>query len=388
MTDWEKVVAECKAQGITLECPDPRYTLAAMGVRPEQMLAALRHPTKREAMLGWLMERQEQINLASHQHPANDFLHHGYRPQFWHDVRRVMTVGLEVEDNAGVRRVVGPWPELVALGGNRGSKSTMAATLAVELATAGDRFDVLMLHTSESMSIDLQQPYVFAALPPHLRMVKRQGQRTKISYTQPSGFTDNKLVLPNGSLIKFGNYMQYVKDPKVFEGGQFNLIVLDEQEPPGLLETLRSRTSSTGPLLILRVFTPIEGGTPSIKEAMTGAKLVKSFPVDYLMSPRSDFSQCLLSREEVHYAGCPRGHMPYLMQCARRDMGILFFWTQWNPFQPWPDIVRLSEGLPRETIRMRRYGLPERVMGSQFPRFNADIHGMPWEAMAAELHSA
>lgn len=301
--------------------------------------------------------REERIRLED-----VDAFHHGYELEWWADADQLMANSV-----------------LTGLfGGNGSAKTFFACKRGVQLLSQNDRpRKVLFLHESETVSVDVHQSAVYHFLPPGYKGIKRsRRQRGSVLYDERTGFTDNRFVLPNGSIGQFGFYSQ---DIKRYEGTAWDLIVADEDFPLGWLKTLIfrlwRRKGVTGKVgQILWCFTPVKGMTPAIREVITGARLLETRPVD----PR------LLSPQEIHVKGCPAGHMPYRMKSAYYNAGLMFAFTQDSPWSGYEDAVESivsmrgsSQEMPTDQIKTRFYGWARNVVKTQFPKFSPDVHVIP-----------
>ena len=248
--------------------------------------------------------------------------------------------------------------DVLVLGGNRAAKTTLAGKLAVEVLMGIPNARVACFHEDSTASIDLQQPVIYRTLPPELRDLGKKGKLTNVCYTAKNGFSEDKFILPNGSQCVFKNYAQYAQNQSAFEGGEYDLVWCDELVPAPLLDTLRLRLVTRGGLMLV-TFTPLKGYSPAVRQYLDGAEVEEAKEAE------------LLPGRTV--AGCAPGHMPYVLRCFKRSQRVVFFHSKFNPYNPWPGLVRALEGKSREDVMTRAYGWPTKMVASAFPKFG-EVH--------------
>ena len=257
----------------------------------------------------------------------------GYEPPHWKDADELI---------AGD-------DELYIFGGNRSGKTEYCAKKAVKTLLEEPNARIWCFHTSHQSSLQVQQPAVYKYLPSEVKAAKKS-KTTNVSYSQKNGFSDNTLVV-NGSQITFLNYMQ---NPQVLEGAEVNLAWVDELCPASWIETIRFRlVSRQGKLLVS--FTPIEGYTLTVKDLIAGGKVTESKESE------------LLKGKTV--AGCPDGHMPYIMETRRPRTHAIWFHTKMNPYNPYEELCKRLDGSTQSDIMIRAYGYATATVGNAFPRF-------------------
>jgi hypothetical protein len=250
--------------------------------------------------------------------------------------------------------------EIVALGGNRSGKTQWGAFSVVRAAVENPNAEIMCFAQTTEVSIRQQQSAVWEWLPAELR-TKQTGSQTYISYTKKNGFTDNSLILPNGSQIIFKTYSQYQNNPTILEGAELGSrtpvwhnigVWLDEYLlGPELITTLRFRLATRDAKLLL-TFTPIDGYTEVIKEYLDGAKSVESKEAE------------LLNGELV----------PYVQRSKKRNASVHYFHSKDNPFGGYERIRETLIGRPREEILIRAYGVPVKSHATKFPKFNREVN--------------
>lgn len=239
--------------------------------------------------------------------------------------------------------------EVIVLGGNRAAKSRYAGRKVVETLLSAPRKRVWAFNQSVANSIEMAQPIVHEYLPPHIRGMKSNAVAS-VKYTVKNGFSDGNFVLPNGSACVFRNYSQ---DPKLIEGGEIDLAWCDELVPLNVLETLRMRIVTRGGKILI-TFTPIEGWSPTVKEYLTGAKVL-----------------------ETRYAELLHEELPVVMQPVRKNARVVFFWTQDNPWSGWENMKRTLEGSQKAEIMCRAYGVPTKAISNLFAGFDERVNVVP-----------
>lgn len=293
-------------------------------------------PEGQAKFVALMRQREELIGLME-----SDPLRHGYRPFMW-------------ERAEGL---IGRFRDLLIMGGNRSAKTEFAARFAVhdlvQGAPPGKPPKIwAFLHSSGPASIQLQHPRIYKFLPPEWR-ARRVGQRTHVSFTEKNGFSDGIFILPNGSKGLFFNYMQ---DVKVLEGYELDGVWCDELVPLPFLEALDFRLATRKGVMLV-TFTPVTGFTPVVGKYLAGALVVESRP------------SALLPGKNVRE--CPEGHMPYVMECVSRSAAVMFFFTEFNPFNPYEEMVRKLEGASDKDRAMRAYGWVDKAVGNAFPKFGS-----------------
>jgi len=300
-----------------------------------EQLLALAARDGEEAVLKLYNNREQAIRLEQ-----EDPLNYGHRLDCWKDADAMLEQLLL----------------LVIFGGNGSGKSWYGAWKGITIMLDKPGAKVLWLHESESTSVDVQQSAVFRYLPREYREIQvRRNRTTNINYTVKNGFSDNKFVLPNGSIGKFGSYKQEVGD---YEGTGWDLIVADENLPLSWLRTLLIRLPRCQGRMIW-TFTPIKGVTPAIAEVVKGASTYESLPAP------------LLDQKKRHVDDCPPGHMPYKQRMLREKAEILYFFSSMNPYGGYEDLVRILQSMDAVDVERRAYGYARNNVRQLLRHFSA-----------------
>lgn len=322
-----------------------------VGLAGEPMLIECSEPE----LMQKLEEREKLIKLAKH-----DPLRYGAQLKHWRDAAELMKL----------------WWLLPIFGGNRASKTEFCLTTAMRLLVEKPEANVLMLQNNHKMSVAVHQKGMWRYMPPEWRNIKRgKGDRSgRISYTDGIGFSDALFVGPNGSTCMFGNYLQ---DKESYEGVEFDLVVADENLPLSWLKNL-PRALATRDGKLLWPFTSLEGLTLAMAEIVTGARTIKSLPVDPELNGMEDLSK-------RHVPDCPPGHMPYIQKNG--DVHIIYFHSILNPFGNYPGLKQRYGKETAERVLRRFYGFCRKTTKAKFPKFG-DGNIIPHEELMLRIRSA
>ena len=307
-----------------------------------------------EQLVAYITQREESIRLEK-----SDPLRYGYEPISW---VRADSERSRLRESYPVG-VIEEWN----LGGNRAGKSERAAKRIVEMMIEKDFSKVWCLQSTEASSIENQQGLIYRYLPPEYKSESgklRQGTTTKINYSVSGGFTENKLVLPNGSMCVFKFYSM---DVKSVEGAELDCAWADELVTPDWLEALRYRLLTRNGLLHV-TFTPVAGYTPTVHSILKGALTTISTEAELLPKMTGDGFDMV----------------PLIQQPMARNASIIYFHTQDNPFGNYPSLKVVLEGKNRETILCRAYGVATKSRVSRFPRLRDDVHVVDPKAISED----
>ena len=296
---------------------------------PEEILA-YEEEHGREATVALLMEREELIKSEK----DDPFNYRQVLPH-WKDAKKL----LDTHD------------QLLISGGNRSGKTAFAAWYVVNLLTQVEGARVACFSMTHQSSIRDQQPAVYEMLPKEFKKMKR-GQVQNVKYTQKNGFSDGTFVLPNGSQCWFNAYQQPID---VLEGFESNGIWMDELCPYTWYETAIYRlVTRRGKMLVTA--TPITGYTPVYGNFVNGAEIKETRPAPLL-------------ENQPTVTGAKRGEMPYIMECIDPKKACIFFFTEFNPYNPYDQMERTLAGESSTQIKIRAYGYTDKSAGNFFPKF-------------------
>jgi len=240
---------------------------------------------------------------------------------------------------------------LYIFGGNRAGKSEYCAKRIVQYLMANDRAKVWCCHSSNDSSIQQQQSLIWKYIPPNLKNRKKT-RVMNLSYTQKNGFSNNTFILPNGSQCWFKNYTQNVS---VLEGAELDLCWCDELVPISWIQTLAYRLVTRNGKLIVS-FTPVEGYTSTLKDAIAGVRVTEWKQAE------------MLNQARCHVPGGPRGCMPFAGQSAGGRRHV-WFYTEGNAFGGYHRLKHVLKGKSEEDVKVRAYGWVSNPATGKFPRF-------------------
>ena len=247
--------------------------------------------------------------------------------------------------------------ELLILGGNRASKSRYLARRAVEVMVNTPGAKVWCLQSTESSSIQNQQPYIWEYLPAEWKPIAtgkmRKGVIMNVTYSQKGGFTENSFVLPNGSQCWFKFYSM---DVKAIEGAELNYCWADELVSPEWIEALRFRLITRNGELAVG-FTPILGYTDTVAEYLAGAVTLEDAPAELVLDLK----------------GQPL-RVPRVQQCSKPTARVVYFHTADNPFGNYEAMKTELVKSPKDRVLMRAYGVPTKKAANMFAKFNTSVH--------------
>ncbi len=245
------------------------------------------------------------------------------------------------------------YDRLLVSGGNRSGKTMFASKYLMRTMVEKKGARVVAFSMTSQSSIRDQQPAVYNMLPTQWRK-PRKTKTTNVSYTVKNGFSESTFVLPNGSQCWFNHYSQ---QPDILEGMEADLIWFDELVPFSWVETAAYRlVTRRGKLLITA--TPITGWTNTLSAFQGGCKFLSGVKAD------------LLEENKVHVPGVPAGCMPYTAECMREDSAVIWFHTDFNPFQPLDSMEKALSSESSVQKKIRFYGWCEKTSGNYFPKFS------------------
>lgn len=322
-----------------------------------------------------LQMRREFVGRA-----ISDPLNYEPEPVLWRDADALLMPGRRGDRS---RLVLA----LAVLGGNRSSKSFYCGKRLMKDAVEYPGSLMLCLAEDVLSSIRTQQEIVWHYMPAAWKALNgRRHSHWSIHYSVANGFSDRRLVLPNGTRIIFKTYNE---NPDEVEGWEFGAktglcvgVWADENLRLPWLQVLLRRTKFRAANLLWS-FTPVHGMTPALKELL-GDGEVKVWRAAKLLPDR------------VNVAGGPPGQMPYVRMGVERTTRAIYFHTELSPFGPGPngapdssgrryfDAVREDcDGKSSDYVRRVAYGWCDDVAGRKFPHFGP-CHVIPTDELPAE----
>lgn len=323
-------------------------------------VACLRRGRGRDLMQV-LAVRREAIQKAN-----DDPLYHEPEPPLWKHADRLLEGSRAMDRNRMVLF-------LAVLGGNRSSKSFYCAKRLVRDAVENEGALMLCLAEDVLSSIQTQQALIWRYLPLRWRNLNgTRDRRYSIHYSAANGFSDRRVVLPNGTRIIWKTYNESADEVEGWMFGSTSRICVgwwaDENLRLPWLEMF-FRRGRFRPSLGLWSFTPIHGMTPAIKEFLGGGRVL-------------EWRESSLLPDRVNVPGGPVGAMPFVQEGRDRFCRAIYFHTEMTPFGSGPngsrdaagntffDAVRQDcEGKSSDYVMRVAYGWSQDVSGRRFPRF-------------------
>lgn len=278
---------------------------------------------------------------------------------------------------------------IVVLGGNRAGKTEWSVKRAVQSALRFPCTRMVFLCQKLETSRQVQQEYTWRMLPPELKQLngKKDPRSVRyITYKKGTGFSDQKLVFPNGSEIIFLVYTQNVEDYEGIQVGcpeQPGVIgwCADESLPLDWLKLLRTR-SATADAVGLWTFTPLKGITQAMQETLGQGKVL-----DAALEPSLAGCDTL--------PGLPRGYMPTEQEGVSPEIGVVYYHTRENPLGGYDRVVQALQGKPQYMRERGLCGYARQTRGRLFVTFGphnvVEAEGLPAQGtlyMHADPHSA
>lgn len=333
-----------------------------------EALEILNQPDGAETLAALAAERELHI-LRSWNLDKGDPLYHGFDLPHWADADRLLAERIKF---------------LILLGGNRSAKSEYCAKRFVRALVDNPGCNLLVLSENFEAARETVMPLIWKYLPRKFKNLNGKKDSKKIhfvSYSEKNGFGDNILVLPHRGKIHFKTYQQEAGDVEGWEFGVPGKLI------PGIWadENLRiswlkmaDRRLRYHPAQLLWSFTPVNGMTPTIKEAVGKAKTLESRPAE------------LLPPDQIHVPDCPPGHMPYIQKPALGAARVIYFFSAYNLFGPtlsgpayYEGVRELCAGKPNEFIMKMAHGYTTDTVGRAFVNFS-EVHIVTPEQLPAE----
>jgi hypothetical protein len=246
---------------------------------------------------------------------------------------------------------------VLLLGGNRSSKTNLAAKRVVQSLVANPGTIIWCFTATSQNSIAHQQAAVYDYLPNEYKTLGHT-RVASLRYSVKNGFTNQAFVLPNRSQCVFRNWSQ---DISTIEGGEVGVpgeaapgthnigIWADEEIPLSWVSTCLfrclTRADSDGiAARTLLTFTTVSGWTQTVSAYLSGARTL------------IDKEAELLDGERV----------PILQQPVRQNARVVYFHTADNPYGGWEAMKNQLRGARRDEILCRSYGVPTKPSNTVF----------------------
>lgn len=316
---------------------------------------------------------------------------HGWEPPMWRIADALCEFPwVDKAWAADVRRKLG-FPsvirKLLMNGGNRGGKTQYCVRRMLRLLLSAGRKRAWMFHETHQMSVDNHQNVVWEHLPfPDVRRQVRS-EVEYITFNYKNGFTDDKLVLANGSDLVFRNYEQSLTS---IEGGEVDLVVADEHCPVEVSRTLDMRVATRGGT-VLHPFTPTLGYTPLVADFREGATCVLDsagwlLPLDREGAPDKaravEVADVFKDLERGLAGGSPGEdarafrRVPRVERCPDPRKAVVFIHTSDNPYGNPAEVRDIALGGGRDFVLERYYGVATKSAKSRFALDDA-VHIVP-----------
>lgn len=255
---------------------------------------------------------------------------------------------------------------LLLLGANRSAKTSYCARKIVQAAEANPKSLIYCFSQNKEISVLVQQSAVYNWLPIEhkQRILSNVGN---INYSFKNGFTDNTLVLPNGSKIVFKFYTQWIQDDTILEGMELGCrepntvnigAWLDEYLlGMDLIDRLYLRLATFNAKLLVS-FTPKDGETETVKNFRSKSKTVEWRTVN------EGLSQAM--------------RVPYYQENFDKNTAIVYFHSKDNPWSGYQTLLEQCESKGDDNYTLTAlYGVPTKTVASLFPRFQPAINVVP-----------
>lgn len=326
---------------------------------PDRLANLLRDRRNWEPLAEAYARREEAIANAK----ADPF-NHDLEPPHWKEADRLLAE-VEREKEKGKSEMV---LFLALLGGNRSAKSFFAGSRLMRSAVQHPHATVLCLSENFEASVITVQKILWHYLPREFKELNgKQSKKFYIKYSTHHGFSDQMLVLPNGTKFLFKTYQQ---DPGDMEGVMFGVpgkiipaVWADENLRVNWWLMLQRRLRFQQAQCIWS-FTPIHGMTATIKEFVGDAAETLESRVAELLP------------ERVNVPGLPVGHMPYIQRPAVSRGRVIYFWSEFNRYgdgqRSFYDAVKDDcRGRSSEYTQRIAYGYTRDTIGKPFPKWGA-----------------
>ncbi len=263
---------------------------------------------------------------------------------------------------------------LLLLGANRSSKSEFGAKTTVKAAIENPGSLIYCFSQNQETSLLVQQAAIYRYLPPELKK-KQTSDLGYISYKAKTGFSDNSLILPNGSRIMFKFYSQFQQDPTILEGMELgsrtpkwiNVGAWCDEYLGGmdLLDRLYLRLATRDAKMLI-TFTPKDGVTETVSNYIKDAETIESGDAPLL--------------RELH--GIQNTTVPTVQINGKKGTVIMYFHSIDNPWSGYRNIVEMCRAKNdyRYTLTAA-YGVPTKSYTTKFAKFSETVNVLTAEEM-------
>ena len=222
-------------------------------------------------------------------------------------------------------------------------KSECVSKYVIEKCLAKPNQKWWMVSETYQDSVNILQKKVWSLLP-------KTGM-TYCKWNEVTGFTNMKIIFPNGSFIRF---LTYAQGREAFQGDDVDGIVNDEEPPYDVYKEQRMRLLDRDGEMLFSM-TSLRGMTDLLLEIYDGANQQETQKAP------------LLNDEEL-----PR-------IADKNGIKFYFLWTTENHHINQRRVGEEAEFMERQEIKSRLYGIPAGVALRIYPRFNVDVHTIKWE---------
>jgi len=229
------------------------------------------------------------------------------------------------------------------LGGNRSGKTEDIAADIIDKCLATPKQRWWAVAETFQDSVNIQQKKIWEFLP-------KTGMKY-CKFGEVLGFTNRKIIFPNGSSIQFKSYDQ---GRESFQGDGVHGIWNDEEPPYDIYKEERMRLMDFDGEMILSM-TSLKGMTDLMSEIYENCDILRSEPaplLDNMMLPRVG---------------------------EKDGIKLYFLWTQENIHINQERVMQEAKFLTREEMKSRLYGVPIGVAGRIYTTFNRDVHVIPFD---------
>jgi hypothetical protein len=299
-----------------------------------------------DELLTWYDQRENIIRMAT-----EDPLRHGFTLDSWERIRW------------GLRN----YNEVLALGGNRSSKTTGWARLLMEAISSLNDGHLVCFSQNADTSVKVQQAAMWEMMPKEFKK-KTKSMDGYINYSMQNGFTGASFIFPDTrTRVDFKTYTQFSNNPTILEGFSFGFPsqhgLVDRPElnigawldeylgDDRLVNTLRFRLATLNSKMGLG-FTPIDGYTPFIAQYLKNVQTLETRPAELL-------------------EGKP---MPTKQYSPENDAAVVYLHTDENPFGGYERLAKDLKGKGEEEIMVRAYGYPVKSTTGLLPLFNTRVN--------------